>query len=240
MRIPRALTLVLVTAFALLAACGDGSDTKSGTATTTKPPVIGTTSTSSPAGTTTVPSSTFGPAIWPWAGSALRFRDPLGAARSFATAYLHMTDPVAGAFQPGDSRSGEVPIRPSTTGPVTTVAVRRLGNDGSWWVLGAATDNIRLTEPAALATIASPVAVRGTSTAFEATVNLEVRQDGNPAPLTKTFVMGGANGQMGPFTAAIDFRRPTSRAGGIVLYTVSPADGRIVEATAIRVGFGSE
>jgi hypothetical protein len=229
---------LVVIALALLSACGDGDDTTSGTTTTTEPAAIGTTSTSV-ATSTTAPTSALWPAIWPWADSALRFRDPVGATRSFATAYLHMTEPIVGGFQAGDSLSCEVPIRPSTTGPVTTVLVRQLSDDGSWWVLGAVTDNIRLTAPAALATITSPVDLRGTSTAFEATVNVTIRQDGEQAALAETFVMGGANGQMGPFAASIDYEQPTSRAGGIVMYTTSAADGRVTEATAIRVGFGT-
>jgi hypothetical protein len=224
-----------VTALAFLSACGDENGTTSGTTTTTAP---GATSTSAATTSTSAPTAAVWPAIWPWADSALRFRDPVGATRSFATAYLHMTEPIVGRFQQGDSRSGEVTVRPSATGPVTTVLVRQLGNDGSWWILGAATDNIRLTDPAALAPIASPVDLRGTSTAFEATVNVAIRQDGDPDALAETFVMGGANGQMGPFSASIDYERPTSRAGGIVLYTTSAADGSVTEATAIRVRFG--
>jgi hypothetical protein len=231
--------LIVLTSLALLSACGDDDGAQSGTTTTTEPAAIGTTSTSVPAATsTTAPTPAVWPAIWPWTDGELRFRDPVAATRSFATAYLHMTEPIVGRFQQGDSRSGEVAVRPSPGGAVTTVLVRQLGKDGSWWVLGAATDNIRLTDPAALATITSPVDLRGTSTAFEATVNVSIRQDGEPDALAETFVMGGANGQMGPFAASIDFARPTSRAGGIVLYTTSAADGRVTEATALRVRFG--
>jgi hypothetical protein len=228
-RIVRSIVLVVVTAAALLSACGDGDDTTSGTTTTSVPAA---------ATSTTAPTSALWPALWPWADGTLRFRDPVGATRSFATTYLHMTEPIVGRFQPGDSRSGEVTVRASTTGPVTTVLVRQLGDDGSWWVLGAVTGNIRLTDPAALATITSPVELRGTSTAFEATVNVTIRQDGETAALAETFVMGGANGEIGPFAAAIDFPRPTSRGGAIVMYTTSAADGGVTEATAIRVGFG--
>jgi hypothetical protein len=148
-----------------------------------------------------------------------------------------MTAPIVGAFQAGDPASGEVPVRASSRGPVTTVIVRQLGTDGTWWLLGAATPNIRLTDPAALAKITSPVRLRGTSTAFEATVNVSVRQDNSAKALAETYVMGGANGQMGPFDASVTYQAPTSRYGAIVLYTVSSETGHVAEATVIRVGF---
>ncbi|HEY5170756.1 MAG TPA: Gmad2 immunoglobulin-like domain-containing protein [Acidimicrobiia bacterium] len=161
------------------------------------------------------------------------------AARTFAISYLHFVNPVVGVFQPGDAQSGEVAIRPVSTGPVTTVIVRRLGTGGEWWVLGAATSNISISEPAALAGIASPVRLRGTSTAFEATVQVSIRQDDNSKALVESYLMGGSNGRMGPFDATFDFVRPTSPYGAIVLYNVSSENGHVVEATAIRVRFST-
>ena len=113
--------------------------------------------------------------------------------------------------------------------------VRQLGNDGTWWVLGAQTANIQLTAPAPLESIASPVTLRGTSTAFEATLDVEVREDGNAQPLVSTFLMGGANGQMGPFEGVIAFAVPHASSGAVVLSTMSPEDGRVDEATVVRV-----
>jgi len=120
-------------------------------------------------------------------------------------------------------------------GPTTTVIVRQIGADGSWWVLGASTPNIKLTQPATLSTIASPVRLRGTSTAYEATVRVFIRQDDVVTPLVESYLMGGANGQMAPFDASFTFARPTSRYGAIVLDTTSSANGHVVEATVIRV-----
>jgi hypothetical protein len=150
---------------------------------------------------------------------------------------VHFVNPIVGRFQQGDARSGEVPIRTtaegSSPGPVTTVIVRQI--DASWWVLGAATPNIVLTQPAALATISSPVQLRGTSTAFEATVNVSIRRDDAAKPLVESFLMGGSNGQMGPFNASFTFASPTRSYGAIMLYTISPANGHVAEATVIRV-----
>ena len=227
------------------AACGSGGSSKPSAATTTAPPpsVSSSTAASSssvPSSTTTsVPVPDVSTAVWPPAAGKTRFQDPVAAARSFAVDFVHMVDPVVGKFAAGDSRSGEVAIRGSARGPVTTVLVRRIGADGSWWVLGSGTPNIRLTEPAALGSITSPVRLRGTSTAFEATVNVSIRQDDHTGALADTFVMGGANGQMGPFDATVKFARPTSRAGAIVLVTLSSETGHVLEATVVRVRFAA-
>jgi len=179
--------------------------------------------------------------IWPTGASDVRYSTPLAVARAFALDYLHFVNPIVGQFRQGDARSGEVPIRTkaegAAPGPVTTVIVRQI--DASWWVLGAATPNIVLTQPAALATIRSPVQLRGTSTAFEATVNVSIRQDDAAKPLVESFLMGGSNGQMGPFNASFTFAPPTRSYGAIALYTISPANGHVAEATVIRVRLSS-
>ena len=127
-------------------------------------------------------------------------------------------------------------MRKKATGPVTTVLVRKLGT-GSWWVIGSTTPNIRITEPAALATISSPVRLRGTSTAFEGTINIAIRDDTPGAPLAETFTNGGANGTMGPFDTTVPFRRPATPSGAVVIYTISSEDGHVAEGTVIRVHF---
>jgi hypothetical protein len=183
---------------------------------------------------TTLPVDT-STAVWPFASSATRFSDPVSAARGFATDYVGFTNPVVGAFRQGDSRSGEVPVQAKATGSVTTVLVRQLGN--SWWVLGAATPNIQLSSPAALTAISSPVRLQGTSTAFEATVNTQVRQDTGTEPLGTGIVMGGANGQMSPFDGTLAFSRPSTASGAVMLLTRSAEDGSVAEATVARVKF---
>lgn len=204
------------------------------------PSISSTTTTSAPMATSTTSiQSATSTAVWPMAANATRYQTPEAAAKGFATDYLHMVGPVIGQFQQGDSRSGEVAIRPKASGPVTTVLVRQLTNDRTWWVLGAATANITITEPKTLATITSPVALSGTSTAYEATVNISLRPDDTAKPLVETTVMGGANGQMGPFSATLPFAAPTSSYGALVMYTISAMDGTVAEATVIRVQFAS-
>jgi hypothetical protein len=183
---------------------------------------------------TTAPAET-ATAVYPDALSAVRFDDPVTAARRFAVDFVGFVAPVVGDFQQGDLQSGEVEIRPSASGPVTTVLVRRLR--GSWWVLGATTSNIELREPAALAAISSPVRLRGVSTAFEANVSVEVRQEGIRGPLGKGFVMGGSMGEMGPFDANIVFSEPSASTGAVVLYTISMENGQMWEAAVVPVRF---
>jgi hypothetical protein len=180
-------------------------------------------------------------AVWPFVTSSTRFSDPVEAARSFAVAYLGFVNPAVGSFMQGDSRSGEVEVNAvsesGAAGPKTTVLVRKLAPDDSWWVLGAVAPDIQLTSPAALAIVSSPVTLSGQSTAFEATVNVEIRQNGTLTPLKTDIVMGGSNGQMGPFSKAISFNRPTAKAGAIVMKVLSAANGTTWEAGVLSVRF---
>lgn len=175
-------------------------------------------------------------AVWPRSDTARRFEDPVAAARSFAVDFAGFTDPVLGEFRQGDSRSGEVEVRPQADGPVTTVFVRQLGDDGSWWVLGSATANIEVTEPAALATIGDPVTLKGTANAFEGTVDVDIRADGRDEPLAKGFVTGRM-GEMGPFDSTLSFPSPHGGYGAVVFRTLSAEDGSVWEAAVVRVKF---
>lgn len=205
------------------------------TSTSTKP-----SSTTGTAPTTTVPSDgTYDTAVWPWAGSTRRFTDPVDAARSFAVDYVGFTNPVVGAFQQGDSRSGEIEVRPETDGPVTTVFLRQLGPDNTWWALGSATANIEVDQPAALSAIDSPVTLKGRASAFEGNVNVTIRVDGTDQPLAEGFVTGSgsSDGTLGPFESAQQFPKAGGRWGAIVFRTLSAEDGSVLEAGVIRVGF---
>lgn len=206
---------------------GDGTDRAATTTTRTQP---------LPA--TTIPGAP-STAVWPPASSTVVYHDPVAAAKGFAVDYVGFTDPVVGEFRAGDSRSGEVSVRPDATGPETIVLVRQLGTAGTWSVLGSQTANLLPSVPVALASISSPVTLRGTSTAFEATVNVEIREDGNSQPLAKTTFMGGSNGQMGPYEATIAYAPPHATSGAVVLFTISPKDGHIAEATVVRVRFAA-
>jgi len=215
--------LVVAVAFG---GCGGTATLPPRTSTTV---TTGTPATSPDAGTAT--------AVWPTAASPTRYSTPEAAARGFATGFLSMVDPVVGAFRQGDARSGEVPVRPDPGGPETTVLVRQLTAADSWWVLGSATAAISISQPAALATVSSPLTVQGTSTAYEATVNVSLRLDDATAPLAEGTAMGGANGQTGPFETTLAFAVPTGRRGALVVSTISAKDGTVAQATVIRVRF---
>jgi len=176
-------------------------------------------------------------AVWPVASSDTRYDEPGAAARGFAAEYVGFGTPLVGEFRQGDARSGEIDVRATDAGPVTTVLVRQLGPDDSWWVIGAGTPNIQVNEPTGLARVSSPVTLDGISTAFEATVQVEVREDGKAEPLGEGFVMGGANGELGPFHSTLEFSDPSTVFGTIFFFTTSAEDGHIVEATVIRVQF---
>jgi hypothetical protein len=234
----KALMVVCVVAPAvLLVGCSRDKDTKPSTSTVPASTSSTAASTSVPRTSTTTPIGNTSIAVWPLASSSMRFAEPRTAASSFATDFLHMVAPVVGLFRPSDLRSGEVDVRNKAAGPTTTVFVRKLGTEGAWWVVGSSTPNIRITEPAALATISSPVRLRGTSTAFEGTINISIRDDSGGSSLAETFTNGGSNGTMGPFDTTVQFRRPATPAGAVVIYTISSEDGHVAEATVIRVRF---
>lgn len=50
----------------------------------------------------------------------------------------------------------QVGVRPTMDGPETTVLVRQSGDEG-WWILGAASENIVVTQPVAGDVLTSPV-----------------------------------------------------------------------------------
>ena len=211
-------------------------------ATRTSTPPIATTSTvvtttSVNTTSTTATAATTRTAVWPTAGSSVRYQEPRLAAIGFATDFLHMTQPTAGPFAQGDSRSGEVSIRPYASGPVTTVLVRQVASDSSWWVLGSATDAVVMRTPTTLSLVASPLAIGGTSTAYEAVVNISLRQDDSATPLFDGAVMGGSMGTMGPYTKVLNFSNPRSPFGSLTLYTVSAKDGSVTAASVIRLRF---
>lgn len=234
---------LLVVGVLLVAGCGSSTDKTTdtvGSTTTTKTTATTASPSSSTSGAvTTVPASEQpDSAVWPSVSSSTRYTDPVEAATGFATTFLGFVDPVVGDFQQGDTRSGEVAVQASDSGPITTVLVRQLGADDSWWVLGAATPNLQITMPEPLAAVTSPLRVTGTGTAFEGTINVEVRADDQSKPVVAGTTMGGSMGEMRPFTIGMSFLpAPTVSGGAIVVKTMSPKDGNITEATVIRIHF---
>ena len=90
-------------------------------------------------------------------------------------------------------------MKPSDDGPITIVFVRKLGDDDSWWVLGSASQNVIIQNPAVRATVDSPLTVSGQARAFEGNVKVELRADGAAEPLFTGTVTGGAGPEIGLF-----------------------------------------
>jgi hypothetical protein len=196
---------------------------------TTTTPTTSTVVTPPPVDTTT--------AVFPYASGSVRYHDPLAAARGFAVDFAGFTQPVLGAFQQGDTRSGEVEIRPTADGPVTVVFVRQLGADDSWWVLGAVTEGLNPVRPEMDDAITSPVTVTGTAVGYEGQVKVQVLQDGSTTPLGSGYVTGSGSPPAGPFRGQVTFDPPTEDRGAMVFTTGSGRDGGTWTVAAYRIRF---
>ena len=93
-----------------------------------------------------------------------------------------------------------------------------------------------MTTPLRGRSIANPLTVSGRSLAYEAVVNVDVRQDSALDPLARATVMGGGSA-MGPFNGTIHFATPTASSGSVMFREQSAKDGSYVAATVVRVGF---
>lgn len=236
------LLAVAVAVLATVVALRGGGDDGSPAATPPPTPSLTTWTSTSPAPTSSSASSTSGlsadelrSVVWPQPGSGASYDDPVEAAATTALQLAKFTSPLVGPFRQGDARSGEVEIRPTSNGPVTTMLVRKMSDD-HWYCTGAASDDLRLESPETGATVGSPVQVSGQSTAFEGLVLVTVLRQGDPHPLGQLPVQGGANGAMGPFTGVVHYAAPdVGRPGAIMLSTDSAKDGHVWQATIVPV-----
>ena len=234
------------TATTLVSDTTEATATTEPSATTEAPETTESVATTEPVTTesvTTSPTDTVAPpvpdevrtAVWPWFATDLRYDDPVEAAVGFATDYLGFVDPIGGEYMAGDNRSGEVEIRSVATGPATVVFVRQLTADDSWWILGAASENITIDEPAALAEVTSPLTVSGSALAFEGTVDVQLRADGNGEPIFEGFVTGSGGPEPGPYSESFEFTSPGETGGALVLRSLSSEDGSTLEASVMRI-----
>lgn len=179
------------------------------------------------------------PTIWPLAGSPAPFPYPEDAALTFAREYLGMTS--AGMSGPVDEQGDTAVVRVvpfATGGPVTEVRVVR--RDGSWAVTGAESANIQVGTPAPGAALTSPLTVSGTSTAFEATINLELRSPANGQRLGDiAFTMGGSNGELGPYSTELAVPSGVDQAVLVVSEPDASGQGAVSSATVVLLGAGA-
>ncbi len=194
--------------------------------------------------------------LWPFATRAellawmksgdLRHDDPSEAARAFAVEYLGMVDPIVGEpFGPGPDGTVEVTLAPrgeggQSLGAGTMETIVHLDPSGPpWQVLFTRSSNIRLVGPTFRNATETPIAISGQATAYEGTVQVEVRGPGG-ATLGRDFVTAGALGTFGPFDAEIAFEPPSTEGlGALVLFTESAVDGSTLEATVVSLNFGA-
>ncbi len=183
--------------------------------------------TPAPAGVPSVP-------VWPPPG-APGFASAAQAAVDFAQNYLGMPDAAA---VPVDTN--RVTIRPRPDRGPATVVILETRADGSWVVRGAHSEHIRLDSPTAASTITSPVAVTGTSTAAEGTINGSVRAVGSTEALGPTAVVtGGSFDGMAPFNGTITFD-PGGRSDGVLVLSEPDLSGEaaMLSATVVPVHLG--
>jgi hypothetical protein len=214
--------------------CDEGGDESPPTTTTeaTETPEPTATATTSQAITEQEAASV----VWPDPAGDLRYNDPTTAAAGYAEEFIGFDAPAYGEFMQGDARSGEIALRATDNGAVTTVLIRRM-SDGKWYVLGSSTPNIILEAPAAGAEIADPLALTGRARAFEGTVQVSVFERGGTEPLGEGFVTGRGDGTLGAFSDQVRWNSPGTGRGVLVLYTESAEDGSVWEAMSIPVSF---
>lgn len=230
------VVLALVIA-ALLIADDDEDDVDTGGSTTTT--AEDTTSTTEATTTSSMPSSIVDPTtvVFPDPSTSRRFDAPEALVTAFATDLLGFGAPIVGELQQGDSRSGEIEVRPFAQGEPTTVLVRQMEDD-TWFVLGTVVESIRLDSPEAGATIASPLELAGAAHAFEGTVDVRLYADGTTEPIATTFVTGRGDGVLGDFEGELTFEAPAGAEHGVlVLSSAGGEDGSTIAATVIRVHF---
>jgi hypothetical protein len=198
----RSLIVGLVLGLALLGACGDNKDSDT-PSTTTKPT---TTSTTAEA-TSTTKAGLEQPAIWPDADTY--FATPEAAARDFVSKVLDVP-PSLGAFQAGDSRSGEMVVYSpgeggSTKVPRSTLLLRQLGPKSGWFILAAVNDNASITAPTSGTTVSpGKVTVKGKARGFEANVVVRAFIVGDDVEVAKVVTQGGAMETPEPYSVSLD------------------------------------
>lgn len=196
-----------------LAACGD--DDRAVPAATTTPPTA-----TAPAGKPG--DERFDTALWPAPADARHTSTPIEVARSFVEDFVGMQNPAFGEFQQGDAQSGEVAMllrgedgRVREDRVLTTIALRRL--DGRrWFVIAANSDRVEIQTPPVSGEVASPLRVAGRGAGFEGNLVVRLHAAFDPEPLAEQPAQAG-QATVEPFSATLEFERPPTSAGAIVV-----------------------
>ncbi len=194
----------LIAAVVLLISCGTDATSSGESATTTE---MATTTTAA-ATTTTAVAGLEQPAIWPAAD--VQFDTPDEAAADFVTQVLGV-GPVLGAFQQGDSRSGEIEVfSPGDGGGATPVhrgllLLRQLGPANGWFIVAAVNDHASITSPASMAVLtAGPLTVEGMARGFESTVVVKAFVAGHAETVLDMEIAQGGAMETAPYSVVLD------------------------------------
>jgi hypothetical protein len=191
------------------------------------------TSTSASSTTDTTAFADIDTAVWPDPSSSDGFDTPEAAASSFATDYVGMVDPDLGPFMQGDSRSGEIELRPQPAGPVTVILLRQLGPDDAWWVIGSVSDQVTVDQPRVLDEVGSPVVVSGEGmVAAGGVLEIELRVDGVDDPIASETVTVSPASPL--FRESLAWTSSADWADLVVLVRPSP-DGPVTGAATTRL-----
>lgn len=225
-RLAAAFAAVVIGAVGL-AACG-GDDDEVTTAASESPAATSPTS-SAPA----VPGTTV---VWPLAGAGTTFGSPEDAALSFVREYLEMPAAgMTGSPAPSADRAVVNVLPNASGGPLTAVTVVR--QDGGWGVTGSEGEHVQVGSPRPGGPLTTPLPVSGTSTAFEGTINLELRTlDGGELIGDVAFANGGSNGEFAAFATELPVPAGTDGAVLVVYEGDASGRGRILTATVIVLG----
>lgn len=175
------------------------------------------------------------------------YDDPARTAKAFLHTYVGINNPVVGEASDESAGPGGRQLTFPATGvraatpPQMHIVVAEVAPGGPWTVVSLRSDNIVVDEPTAGSTARSPLHLRGKAATFEGTVNVEVREDGQTSGqrLGESFVTGRGDGVLGDFSGNIAFRQPAKPAGAVVFLEFSAEDGSPIQATVVRVRFGS-
>jgi hypothetical protein len=239
------LALVAVVAVAVgggLALQDDGEPVQTGPASDTQGTVTTTTTdTTVPQGkvTYTLLNADF---AWPAAGDDRTFDDHVLLVQAFAEEYLGVVNPDL--EDNGDDTTTVRPRRqdggtPPRDGPRTVVEWVTV--DNRFFVVGARSPNIRVSTPADVAELSSPVRVSGEArNLYEGTVIVDVRNEGVLEPLaTVPTTAAGSGPELAAFSVDVSYEVPLGGKGAIVVRSDSGLEGT-PEATVVPVRFGSQ
>lgn len=169
----------------------------------------------------------------------------IATARQFLTKVVGMNRPVEGPVRWLGNGLVEVTFyaRSPSGQPVpalaTIVSVQRGAKH--WSVIGTRASDILVDSPTRGQLISSPVLVQGQAHAFEGTVTVQVLEDqqSTPTELGSGFVTG-ASDRLAPFSGQIAFTRPDGGSGWIIFTEESAANGEVIVATSVQVGFAGK